>query len=409
MFAQAEFDVRDWKYARPLKAPTPAPAADYETLVLDAAALGAASPSLADLRLVDDGNDEVPYRLSVERGRRESTRMVALVLNLSHQGPVTSFVLDLRTKPRDLLFQHNAVTVLVNSRDFRADVTVEASDDGVRWETIRERAVIFDVSSDYRVSHLGVSYPESTRHFVKVTVVPEKGGPLDVRGGTVSREVKSPASESEWTPAGAARKEEGRTTVWDVDLGYDNVPVSRVAIETDDVNFQRPVRVTAPFKGADGVERNVVFWSGSAWRFALPRASSEGLSVEGGEVRQRRFRVEIDNGDNPPLNVRAVRLFGPRHVLAFPAGRPHPYKLYSGNADAEAPVYDLAAFGGYLDLSRASAAAFAEAAPRPNPEYRPTDRRPWSEQHHGVFQASLVLLCAFLVALIVRKTREMLA
>ena len=277
--ARADFNVRDWRFVRTLQTPAPSADSNYETLILDAAAFDGTQPSLADLRMVDNGNDEVPYRLTVERSRQSRATVRASMLNLSHSGPATSFVLDLKQGRIYRTVQHNAVAILTKSHDFRADVKIEASPDGTAWEVIRDKAVIFDVETDYRASHLTVSYPDSTRRYLRISVKPEKGGPLDIQGGSVSRDIGAATIESEWATARAVRREEGKTTVWDVDMGFDNVPVSRVAIVTDARNFQRPMRITASDKGADGVERRSTLWSGAVWRFALPGVSNEGLSV----------------------------------------------------------------------------------------------------------------------------------
>ena len=407
--ARAEFDVREWKSVRRLQPLEAAPSgAAYAALILDAAALGAAQPALADLRLVDAGNDEVPYKLDVQRPESGRTSVPAAVLDLAQRGPVTTFRLDVqpgRFGPPPI---HNAVTLDARSRNFRADVRIEASSDGRTWEVVRDRAVVFSVDADYKASHLSAAYPESSRRWLRLTVTPEAGGPLDIRGASVSRESSSPGLETEWRPVLAARAEVGKTTVWQIDMGFDNVPVTRLALATRDMNFQRPIRLSVTTRGPDGSDRPSEAWAGAVWRFALPGRFDESLSVQGTEVRGRAFRLEIDNGDNPPLKLDSLRFFGPRHVLRFPAGRPQPCRLYSGNPGARPPVYDLASFAGYASLGPGPAAAFADSWTQPNPAYAPADTRPWTEKHQGAFRTALALLCGFLIFMIAQKTREIL-
>lgn len=64
-------------------------------------------------------------------------------------------------------------------------------------------------------------------------------------------------------------------------------------------------------------------------------------------LRAQEFRVLIQNGDNPPLDFESVSAFGPAHnlMLRFPAGASEQqYYLYYGNANAQAPEYDINAF-----------------------------------------------------------------
>ncbi|NNN07307.1 MAG: DUF3999 family protein [Elusimicrobia bacterium] len=410
--ASADFNARDWRYSRPILAPI-ASSASYVSLILDAAAFGAAQPSLADLRILSADGVEVPYHLVVSRNRSETQSVQAEMVDLATAKGSVSFILNLKPflspqMRRGPVERHNVLTIRTPTKNFRAIATVEGSDDRRSWYTLWDNAVVFNVSADYTASHLSVSYPMSTRRFLRVTLRPQNSAVPSIQGADVTFETAQEAGESVWTPKSLARHEEGKTSVWDVDLGYQNVPVSRVGIATRDVNFSRPGRVFVSSPSAQGRETGPVAMSGVFWRYALPRVSNEGLSIAGGEVRARRFRLEIDNGDNPPLNVQDILFFGPRRTLYFPPNRRWPYRLYSGNPDASSPVYDLAAFSGYLDLLRVPRLNFGDVDAEVNARYQATDRRPWTEKHEHVFWASLLSLCAFLIWMIVQKTREIL-
>ncbi len=403
--ASADFNPRDWKHFRLINQPAASDPQGYASIVLDQATFGAASPSLSDLRLADAAGREVPYRLNVSRSEAGNVQVAGVVMDVSHAANVSSFVLSiLPGRPS----QHNQVTLRTGETNFRATVKIEASDDRQNWGTIRENAAIFDVTADYKAAHLVVDYPTSTRRFLRVSVTNEKPSALRIDGASTSQRSVSNALETRWEESQFGHDTDGgRTTVWVVDLRYDNLPVSRIEILAGDNNIQRPVRVLAIDKSPEGIERRTVLMSGVIWRFALPGVVSENFSIGGGEFRKRRFNIEVDNGDNPPLAVSEIRFFGPKHTLSFPVNRPWPYRLYSGNPDAAAPVYDLAAFSGYLDLANAPMAT-PVGIPEQNPGYQQVDKRPWTEKHQKIFWASLVMLCGFLIAMIVQKTREIL-
>ena len=70
--------------------------------------------------------------------------------------------------------------------------------------------------------------------------------------------------------------------------------------------------------------------------------SSE-LRVDFPEQRQERYRLEIENADNPPLEINAVDAVGLGYHLVFLRSPGRTYRLEYGSQRASEPVYDTAA------------------------------------------------------------------
>lgn len=401
--AKAEFDPRDWKYLRVIQ-PSSEPSSGYLSLSLDLPVFDTSSPALTDLRIIDEGNTEVPYKIVISRSQIQTVQVPSKILDIGHTSDMTTFVVDVGGRFRS----HNRVTIRTASKNFRRLVQVEASDDMRSWMIIRKDAIVFEVTSDYKVAHLSVDYPTSTRRYLRLSILGEGLAPLEIQGADLCQQVATAIAESTWTVASASRREEAKMSVWDVDMGYDNVPVSKIVFITPDTNFQRPARIVVIDKSPEGNEVRNTLASGVIWRFGLPNFSGEEISIPAAEFRARRFRVEVDNGDNPSLNIMQIAFLGPNHTVYFPANRRWPYRLYTGKKDAASPVYDMAAFAGYLDFTQVPRVTFVDPAMRPNPAYREVDKRPWTEQHKVLFWMFLLGLCGFMVFIIAQKTREIL-
>lgn len=79
-------------------------------------------------------------------------------------------------------------------------------------------------------------------------------------------------------------------------------------------------------------------------------------------TRGQDFRILINNGDNPNLDIESVSAFGPAlsMMLRFPPDASNQeYFLYYGNKDAKAPQYDITAFPNKIP-SHASALSLGE-------------------------------------------------
>lgn len=148
-----------------------------------------------------------------------------------------------------------------------------------------------------------------------------------------------PWSGAETKPDGSLpfeRTEDGSASLIRVKLGADLAPVATVTLQTDADTFERSVvvlrdrgRVTEPLRH--------VSWSGAV--------QGGTVSVAVNAVLGEELLLRIENGDNPPLPIRAVSVTSPGWELRFRAPEGGARLLY-GAPTQGAPQYDLAAFDG---------------------------------------------------------------
>ena len=156
------FDPSVWASRRQIKTVQ----APFDVLTLDASVYGSSEAQLNDLRLLRS-NNEIPYVLRALSGGREETRTrPPLIDRVAIPGLGTQAVVDIGVGT-----PHNRLTIETHRTNFRQRVRIEASDDRNNWGMIRSNGTIFDISTpDQHVSDLSVSYPESTRRYLRLTI-----------------------------------------------------------------------------------------------------------------------------------------------------------------------------------------------------------------------------------------------
>jgi hypothetical protein len=402
------------RYERTIRVPA---GAGQECAVLDAQVFPHAAPSLADLRIFPSGDargrpHEVPYAITLSEAVTEETQP-ARVLNLgSVDGKI---VFDLEMPAR----AYTDVTLNLDPaiQDFLATATVSGSDAlyGGR-STALGSFTLFDLSSQRLSRDTTLPLAESTFRFLHVvlSVAPAPGAeqgvatrliPAMVVGAQVppSREAQILYSTVAETSSIATVGRESRATF----QIPPRVPVERVEFVLAPGfkgNFSRDVRVTALADAKAGEDDRAPLpesVSGTILRVHTTEAGREIRSEElgipailGANLQSgAKVDVVIENGDDVPLPIAAVRLeMRQRKVCFDAAAAAGGLALFYGDARLAAPVYDYARLFAVSDK-----ALVAELGPEVfNPDYRaPVEERSFTERHPEVLWIVLIaVICA---------------
>src|SRR6185503_13586082 len=103
----------------------------YETVV-PLPVLDKARSDLADLRLYDSSNREVPYAIRVLREVDEKKEMTTRLFNFATAGSASEVSVDLGENHGE----HNEIEVQTDGDNFRRQVVVEGSDSERDWRTL---------------------------------------------------------------------------------------------------------------------------------------------------------------------------------------------------------------------------------------------------------------------------------
>jgi hypothetical protein len=427
--AQAPIARReDMRYMRAVKV---ANGQGQACAVLDAAIFPHAAPSLKDLRLFPEtpAAHELPYAITMSEAVTQETD-AARVLNLGTEGS-GRIAFDLAMPRR----AYTSVMLQLNPmvHDFIATATVTGFNSPGDKGDARALGTftLFDLESQHLSRNTTLPLEESTFPYLHIvlslTHVPAAGeaqkkpGPSLVRGAQIP---PSRQSQIIYTPLAETRSIQtvGRESRATFETPA-HVPVERVTFLLApgfSGNFSRGVRVTATTesaaKGNVGPDQDSRYVYPETIRGNILRVHaneagheirSEQLSIPAvlGANLQRGAKVEVavENGDDQPLPIAAVRLEMRQRKLCFQADAGTALNLYYGDDRLEAPMYDYTSL---FTPSRTPLAA--ELGPeQANPMYRPgTDVRSITERHpEAVWIALLIVICV-LGAVAVRASKN---
>lgn len=409
--AIADFSLEDWQHVKTIGIPLGLTEKGLVEVAPDPDVYSGASAGLADLRIIQAKDQEIPYELVIETGRRDRSSIPVKIRDLGFvPGQYSSFVAELG---REGLL-HNEIEVSTDSENFQRDVIVEGSNDNTTWTVLRERSKIFDFTlkeRNFTSRFTRVGYPESTVRFLRVRIIDNEEKPLNITGASVYSVVENPAEEASYPATIIQRTEDSakRTSLIVIDLGLEGLPTNRVTIRTPQVNFYREVTLEGTGDASalrwDVLQRPSVMYS-----YDTPKFVGDQLTLSYPETTFRYLRLSIQNEDNPILPVEEVDVFGVSRKLIFEAQPDAPYRLYYGNPKARSPSYELERILPFLETENLPVGTLGPQME--NPEFSAKEKRlPFSERYAWlitVMVAAAAVALAFLLFGVVRKAKKVL-
>jgi hypothetical protein len=365
--ATAALTPTEWQHRQALTVAAPG----LTKIAVPAATFNAAQPDLADLRLVDPTGREVPYLLDRDlsfRGPQRYERAKALnpaSFRSAPNGDTTQLLIETGTTA-DLL----AIELESSVPYFLKAAHVEVSTDGREWQSLGAALPVF---RQFGAEQLRLPLNRAAA-FVRVTVDDFRSRQVAFTG---ARLLPAPtrAGPPELVSVGARitrRDEFAGETVLTVALDGRHVPLAELGLEVKDPLFMR--RVTVSVREVQGsVSAELTIGAGTLYRVALDGAPARAqleLPLDFTPLT-RELLVHIHNGDSPPLAIGGLQARQHPVNLLFMAPVAGAYTLLSGNPQAAAPRYDLAAFAG--ELHAASATAVVPGGLEAMPDYHPRE------------------------------------
>lgn len=368
----------------------PATAEEIIAFTLDSDVYAAVRGGLPDLRILDVSRAgapaEVPYQIQpeVEQGKERMRRTLPSEI-LALQENENNIEIRLRlpkNSPAADGFQFNTPL-----KDFERKVQVAGSADGENWTPLTSDGLIFDYSRYMDVSNHDVAVPANNFRQFKITIAdvtdqresPYKELTRTMREGRESQRVERTEIQSralrinridmihyveqeyverakkaeypvvEFKPHQDAQKKQ---TI--IEVVTRRQPLTRFTIDTSSRNFSRRSAVQVPMtvRGRAALQPDRTEWStiGSATihKLQFRGFNRQQLTIDFPESREEKYRIVIDNEDNPPLDIEGVKAEGNVYRLVFLAPEGKSYRVFYGSETAEAPRYEAAAVLGAL-------------------------------------------------------------
>lgn len=335
-------------------------------LSLPAETLDVARPGLEDLRIFDSAGHEVPYLIERPLGDAARTR-TAKEFRVELAGRSTIITIETGiAQPID------AVTLDTPAASFIKAVTIEGSSDQADWKPVVASQPIFRQPNG--ASQLRIAFPEGVWPFLRLTVDDRRSEAIPFTGARLHAVTGEPVA-AETVPVTIADRADNGQTRLTLDLGGSHLTVGSLVFETPEPLFTRPVSVAIRQVAENAISERVLARD-TIYRVAVegfePAARLEmplDLTLSG-----RELLVLIDNGDNEPLQLAAVRATRRPVYAVFLAQQPGKYQVLTGNPRCPAPRYDVASFGSQLKGAVVTPVKLSALAG--NPSYQPAESLP---------------------------------
>lgn len=141
------------------------------------------------------------------------------------------------------------------------------------------------------------------------------------------------------------REEQKKATYLTLDLKYFNLPVNALEISSDDVNYNRKIKMEAGNQLQDLHECRY----GNIYSYNLDNIKLNESRIEFDEIPCRYIKLTISNEDNQPLTIRNISVFGEIKKGVFKVKPAQDYFVYYGYKNAQKPQYEINSIIPYLN------------------------------------------------------------
>lgn len=328
--------------------------------------LDAARPGLEDLRIFDSTGREVSYLID------RPTSTPAVLRNTQKFGvriDKRTTILDIETGVSQPI---DGLTLDTPVASFMKVVTLEGSTDQQSWQPLAVGQPIF--RQWYGTTQLRIRFAAGVWPFLRVTVDDRRSDPIPFTAAWLAVVAGPPAPVESLPVTMASHTDDGQTRLA-LDLGAAHLTLTSLRIETTDPLFARAVNLAVRQVTENAITERVLA------RDTICRVDVEGLKpAERVELpldltlASRELLLLIDNADNAPLQITAVRATRRPVYAVFLAQQPGTYQLVTGNPRCPAPRYDVGVLG--PGVKNIPVAALKLSAPAGNPAYRPAEPLP---------------------------------
>jgi hypothetical protein len=395
------------------------PAPGQSCAVIDPQLFPHAAASLKDLRLFQSGQP-IPYAITLSEPQQLDSD-TAQVRNLGLRTRTIVFDVEMPSRP------YTDVILDLAGQDFIATATVSGTrDPNYANQTHLGDFTLFDLTSQHLSRNTTLHLQETNLPYLHIELTLSSATPQHLSSQHLSTQMLTnpdvllkivkgvtvpPSRDAQSLYTTAVRTttitQNHQLSVATFTLP-ERIPIERVSFDiapTFKANFSRDVHITD--HPADSPAESL---SGTILRVNLTQA--------GREIRQQQLSipatlgsnmqssaivsVTVDNGDDAPLPITAVRLETRQREICFEAASTQSLILFYGDPALTAPVYDY-------DRLFSQSAAFHTAQLGPeqfNPAYRSRpDTRALTERHpHLLWIALLIVLC-ILAVIAIRSSR----
>jgi len=367
---------RRWRHTQTLQLPASRGLVRVE---LPAGTLGLMQVSCVDLRLASSQGREIPWALELPAVPRHYVRDVPTPGIALHAG---STELSFECPSDSGLLE--AIELVSPQSRFNKPVRILTSEDALEWKLLADAVPLSKVAGRGVEAYLTLPRSSASR-FVRLQIDDARSEAIQVDRLRLHFREEENALAQPVACTLAAPTQEGTETRWPLDFGTAGLHLSSLRLTLGDPVFRRHVRLVRRLFSGERIEEQLL---AEGIVESRPERSQLDLVVER-RIPAAQLILVVENGDNPPLELKAVAATARPVRLVFVSPEDGVCRLFAGARRVPMPQYDIAAMVTDFRHLEMPEARFGPIEPNPafqaddtGPEFpmlgQPLDTRGWT-------------------------------
>jgi hypothetical protein len=371
----------------------------YKSFFLDEEVYEHTLSNLADLRILDEQQSTVPYYIQSGYQDRNESVVVYQSSRVFTAKEDNDTTVDFKVSPiqENVDIQGNVLSFSVPAKDFLKHVEVYGGFDGNEWQYIKKDYM-------YKADHLTKSTINLDRVYkythYRIVI-------LDNAENIVIEDLKLiyNSIDTEWIRYQRTTELEYTIEMEDkyslIELtNPQHLRIKEITLDTNE-NFQRTYTVYDEEERqvrADGL--NEIY----NLDFTDIKISNRSISFVERPLSSGIVTIKINNQDNPPLDIKGIKVEYYIDKIVFEDNGSASYKLYYGQSQAQKPQYEIERFKNHIEKEDQEEATLGENIAIQT-EKSIEEKEPLIELKH-VFNIIIVLISIFLIIFLIKRLNK---
>jgi hypothetical protein len=351
-----------------------------------------------DMRIFDSDGLEVPYHKYSNFSVDEVEKIFDFnIINLSDDEEIISatFVKD------DSLDIYNKITLDIWEDNFLLYPKLYGSQDGIYFSPISSKGYIYSFNDDNRGINNTILFGEVDYKYLKVDFEKVMGNlsSKDIARAKYTMHLPYIPVQKQIKSEIISLSNEDKITEIVVDLKYNNLPLSKILIGTNNENYYRKVQILTSDNNKD--YRHLTEGKISLFNIEQYKVEQNELIIN--DISSRYIKIKIYNQDNAALNISEIEAYYQPERIIFEGKANKSYRLYYGSKACDAPIYDISYFADKINEKAIPKSELGEMIK--NPDYKKADI-PFTERNNRIITLSIVLIVAVLGFMVVKNLKD---
>lgn len=311
-------------------------------LSLDVTSL--ANEQFGNIRIVDDANTEVPYLLRQEEPVFNSTAYKSYVMEKQLRSGCCTEVTIVNTKKRPV----NNISLRIRNAETYKEASLLGSDDRQQWYALKEKFFLQDINAGETTSELRIlGFPLSDYQFLKIVINDSTTAPLNIEGAGYYENYSADGEYIEIPDSISVEQTSDKRTRVVIRFRQPELTEKLDLAISAPALYHRRTTLFAESKVTSKGKESIV----EQWITGFSITSTHPAGVIFSPVKTERLILYIENGDNPPLVIKAAPAFQLRRYLVAWLEQGKAYRVEVRPSDVGQPDYDIRHFADTIPSS----------------------------------------------------------